>query len=59
MAALAERNRWLSLLTTGFLQEIRGVPDAEEYQGCKKYRLMNEINGERVSPQKGQRSDRW
>ncbi len=28
-----------------------GISDAEEYQSCEEYRLMNEVNGKRVSPQ--------
>lgn len=28
-----------------------GISDAEEYQSCEEYRLVNEVNGKRVSPQ--------
>ena len=36
-------------LAIEFLQEW-DVSDAEENQGCKENRLVNEVNGERVSP---------
>ena len=38
-----------AMLAIKFLQEW-GVSDAEEHQGCKENRLVNEVNGERVSP---------